>query len=338
MQEEGSRSGKQHCSVQYSISRVYAFINQYLVPDKDKAIDDFELKYGTPEAYRIIRPIGSGKNSLVFLGRRFDDSYCAIKVLKSVAFTRIKRELFILKKIASVKNVIHVLDVNRDPLTSTISFVTTYASSEPFWEIYPQFTLDDIRYYMYLLLSTLDECHAKGIMHRDIKPGNVCIHPRDQSLCIIDWGLSDLYYPLTQYSVRVSTLRYKSPELLLGYHFYDYGIDIWGAGCIFAEMLFEVDFIKGKTVPEVMESWVKLIGNSDFLNYCETYGITYPKGFDVILSKRRGDGWDLAIALMRPTMRDPDAIDLLKKMFIVDHRERITAREAILHPFFQYLF
>ena len=42
---------------------------------------------------------------------------------------------------------------------------------------------------------------------------------------LIDWGLAEIYFPKTAYTPRVSTLRYKAPELLLNYQYYDYGID-----------------------------------------------------------------------------------------------------------------
>jgi casein kinase II subunit alpha len=91
-------------------------------------------------------------------------------------------------------------------------------------------------------------------MHRDIKSGNVCIDYASRQLCVIDWGLSDLYYPRTQYSVLVSMLRYNAPDVLLAYHFSDYGIDVWGAGYILAEMLFGFGFIAGATPEEVIGS------------------------------------------------------------------------------------
>ena len=318
-----------------SISRVYAFINNYLVPDGRKAIADFELNFGDLNSYRLIALIGSGKYSLVFLGKTKTE-YCAIKVLKSDA--RIKRELFILDRVACVSGVIRVLGVNKDDLTDSVSIVTEYVRADPPKNLYSSLSLDEIRYYMFLLLCTLDGCHSRGVMHRDVKPGNVCIDHENKKLRIIDWGLSDLYYPRTQYSVRVATLRYKAPELLLGYRFYDYGVDVWGAGCIFAEMIFELGFIKGNNAEEVLGSIAKLWGRSEIDEYCEKYGIELTPGFERALSGKTKPGWRKAARTMRVDVQDSDALDLIMKMLTIDHRERITMREALRHAFFAPLF
>jgi casein kinase II subunit alpha len=314
-----------------TISPVYAVINEYLLPDSGKAINDFRVVFGDIDRYELIAPIGSGKYSIVFLGRS-SVGLCAIKVLKDVSFRKIKRELFILSRIASVPGVVQVLDVNHDFLTQTTSIVTNYIASDSFHALYPRLLLSDICYYIYSLLFTLDQCHARGVMHRDVKPGNVCIDHSRRQLYVIDWGLSELYYPRTQYSVSVSTLRYKAPELLLCYHFYDYGIDVWGAGCILAEMLFEVGFIKGTTPTEVVASIADLWGESVVYDYCQKYGIVLNQ--QIIIGHSKG-GWGTAIDLMRPAVRDRDAIDLVMKLLTVDHGERITARDALRHPFFR---
>jgi casein kinase II subunit alpha len=317
----------------HTISPVYAFINEYLLPDADKAVSEFSVQFGDIDRYRLIAPIGTGKYSVVFLGR-YDQGFCAIKVLKDISFAKIQRELFILNRLASIPHVVHVIDVNVDTLTQMTSIVTNYVPAANPRTLYQRLTPQDIAYYIYCLLFTLDQCHARGVMHRDIKPGNVCIDHANHQLCVIDWGLSDLYYPRTQYSVRVSTLRYKAPELLLSYRFYDYGIDVWGAGCILAEMLFDVGFIKGGTPEEVIGSIAHLWGRETIYKYCERYGIELPESFVDPVGEAENGRWDTLVGLMRPSVRDRDAIDLVKRLLTVDHGERITARDALRHSFF----
>lgn len=88
-------------------------------------------------------------------------------------------------------------------------------------------------------------------MHRDVKPRNVLINRIDneethQPLMLIDLGLADFYLPNTRYNVRVASRHYKSPELLVGYEYYDYAIDMWGVGCILAGLLFRREpFFRG---------------------------------------------------------------------------------------------
>lgn len=74
-------------------------------------------------------------------------------------------------------------------------------------------------------------------MHRDIKPHNVLINHDKRTLKLIDFGLAEFYYPTREYSSKVASLYYKSPEILLGSVVYDYSIDIWAVGMILAGMV-----------------------------------------------------------------------------------------------------
>ena len=87
---------------------------------------------------------------------------------------------------------------------------------------------------MFKLLEALDSAHERGIMHRDVKSSNVLINHADHELRLIDWGLAEFYLPGKEHSVRVATLKYKGPELLIGYKLTDYSLDIWSSGVMFA--------------------------------------------------------------------------------------------------------
>lgn len=106
-----------------------------------------------------------------------------------------------------------------------------------FRALYKKFTDFDVRYYIYEVLKALDFCHSKGIMHRDIKPHNVMIDHQQRKLRVIDWGLAEFYHPKQDYNVRVASRYFKGPELLIPYNFYDYSLDIWSLGCMFAGMV-----------------------------------------------------------------------------------------------------
>jgi casein kinase II subunit alpha len=83
----------------------------------------------------------------------------------------------------------------------------------------------------------LDYCHSMGIMHRDVKPHNIIIDHKNRELRLIDWGLAEFYIPEQEYNVRVASRYFKGPELLVDNLLYDYSLDIWSLGCMFAGMV-----------------------------------------------------------------------------------------------------
>jgi len=53
-------------------------------------------------------------------------------------------------------------------------------------------------------------------------------------LKLIDWGLAEFYHINKDYNVRVASRYFKGPELLVDDVYYDYSLDIWSTGAMFA--------------------------------------------------------------------------------------------------------
>jgi len=95
-----------------------------------------------------------------------------------------------------------------------------------------------------------------------------------RTLKIIDWGLSEFYKSGTEYNTKVAARYYKAPELLLGNTRYDYSVDIWGVGCIFAAAIFQIEnFFQGKDDADQLLSIAKVIGTDEIYEYVEKQGI-----------------------------------------------------------------
>lgn len=101
---------------------------------------------------------------------------------------------------------------------------------------------------MQQLLSGLEHCHNRRVLHRDIKGSNLLIDSGGV-LKIADFGLASFFDPNHKHPMtsRVVTLWYRPPELLLGATDYGVGVDLWSAGCILAELLAGRPIMPGRT-------------------------------------------------------------------------------------------
>lgn len=203
---------------------------------------------------QVIDYIDSGRYSTVFNGvlkrRANQEQRVVLKVLKPHVLAKIKREVSVLNHLTGTKGVVQLLGVTKSDDVFTILFEHLGPDYHVLSLPHHNLTKFDIQVYMYKLLEALEQCHMKGIMHRDIKSRNILFNKVNYGLKLIDFGLSDVYVPRKEYNPSVASRHYKSPELLLNYYFYDYAIDIWSAGCVFAGLMFAKDpffFDRGTT-------------------------------------------------------------------------------------------
>jgi casein kinase II subunit alpha len=183
-------------------------------------------------------------------------------------------------------------------------------------------------------LEALSFAHARGIMHRDVKPGNIMFDPDTGSVQLIDWGLAERYVPDTQYLVQVATGRYKGPELLLNYQRYGPSLDIWCLAVTFASIVCqEVPFFRGKNTDGYICSIGAILGGAELIRYADKYHLDILPWRGILTGVKPKPWTDWRTETNVDILTD-EAIDLLSKMMKIDHTERISAADALQHPFF----
>ena len=297
--------------------------------------DSINIEYGNQENYEIIKKIGRGKYSEVFEGiNTTNDQRVVIKVLKPVKKKKINREIKILQNLKNGPNILKLIDIVKDPSSKSPCIITEWIDNIEYKKLFQILTDEDIRYYIYQVLIALDYCHSMGIMHRDVKPQNIIINHNKKELRLIDWGLAEFYFPEQDYNVRVASRYFKGPELLVDDIYYDYSLDIWSLGCMFAGMIFKKEpFFQGKDNYDQLVKIVRVLGTNDLYKYIEKYGLSLDN-YKGSLQNCEKKSWEKFITNENKDLCPPDAIDLLNKMLVYDRCERITPKEAMAHPYF----
>ncbi|CAL5366747.1 unnamed protein product [Camellia sinensis] len=321
-----------------SKARVYADVN-VIRPKEYWDYESLTVQWGEQDDYEVVRKVGRGKYSEVFQGIHCtNNDKCIIKILKPVKKKKIKREIKILQNICGGPNIIKLLDIVRDQQSKTPSLVFEYVNNTDFKVLYPTLSDFDIRYYIYELLKhvkALDYCHSQGIMHRDVKPHNVMIDHEQRKLRLIDWGLAEFYHPGTEYNVRVASRYFKGPELLVDLQDYDYSLDLWSLGCMFAGMIFRKEpFFYGHDNHDQLVKIAKVLGTDELNAYLNKYLLELDPHLAALVGRHSRKPWIKFINTDNQHLALPEAMDFLDKLLRYDHQERPTAKEAMAHPYF----
>ncbi|KAJ9114614.1 hypothetical protein QFC22_005487 [Naganishia vaughanmartiniae] len=127
----------------------------------------------------------------------------------------------------------------------------------------PQITLSvaNLKSFCQQMLRGLAYLHRKAILHRDMKGSNILINSRGE-LKLADFGLARHFTKRKRndYTNRVVTLWYRSPELLLGETMYDVCIDNWSAGCIMLELFVRKPVFQGNDEIHQLEVIYEIMG------------------------------------------------------------------------------
>lgn len=287
------------------------------------------------DSFEKIDKIGQGTYSNVYKAR--DSITGKIVALKKVRFDNLEpesvrfmaREILILRRLDH-PNVVKLQGLVTSRMSCSLYLVFDYmehdlaglASSPGI-----KFTEPQVKCYMHQLLSGLEHCHNRHVLHRDIKGSNLLIDDGGV-LKIADFGLASTFDPNNKQPMtsRVVTLWYRPPELLLGATEYGVGVDLWSAGCILAELFAGKPIMTGRTEVEQLHRIFKLCG-SPSEEYWKKAKLPHATIFKPQQSYKR---------CIKETFKDfpPSALSLIDTLLAIDPSERQTATAALDSEFF----
>lgn len=117
-----------------------------------------------------------------------------------------------------------------------------------------------VKLYQYQLLRGLAYVHGRGIVHCDIKPQNLLLDGGTHTLKVCDFGTAKRMTFGKQGAPYVCSRYYRAPELILGAMTYSTAVDIWSAGCVFAEMMMGQPLFTGKDGIDQLVEIIKVLG------------------------------------------------------------------------------
>lgn len=191
-----------------------------------------------------------------------------------------------------------------------------------------------VQYFMYQLLRGIYFLHTAGVFHRDLKPNNILIN-NQCSLRICDFGLARAAFDdepdMVFWTDYVATRWYRAPELIMTHYTkYSTAIDIWSAGCIFAEMLGKGQpLFPGKNGYDQLQLMTSVIGSPSAEAINKVQSARVREHFQMLPTKRRRPFSEMFPHAAR------EACSLLEWLLDFDPAKRPTALEALGHPFFK---
>ncbi|KAG2627785.1 cyclin-dependent kinase D-1-like [Panicum virgatum] len=186
----------------------------------------------------------------------------------------------------------------------------------------------DTKSYAQMMLKGLAFCHKKWVLHRDMKPNNLLIGA-DGQLKLADFGLARMFgSPGRNFTHQVFARWYRAPELLFGSKHYGSAVDIWAAGCIFAELLTRRAFLPGSSDLDQLGKIFAALGTPKPSQWPDMPYLPDYVEYQYVAAP--------PLRTLIPTASD-DALDLLSKMLTYDPKARITAQQALEHRYFSSL-
>eukprot|EP00814_Leptocylindrus_danicus_P010342 CAMPEP_0116018740 /NCGR_PEP_ID=MMETSP0321-20121206/8825_1 /TAXON_ID=163516 /ORGANISM="Leptocylindrus danicus var. danicus, Strain B650" /LENGTH=429 /DNA_ID=CAMNT_0003489185 /DNA_START=979 /DNA_END=2269 /DNA_ORIENTATION=+ len=288
------------------------------------------------EKYKLVSKKGEGTFSEVIKAQNVKNGcFYAIKCMKS-RFDSLNevnslREIQALRRLSPHPNIITLEEILFDQPTGRLALVFELMDMNLYEVIQgrqQRLDLQLVKNFMFQLFTSLNHMHSKGIFHRDIKPENILVEKNGDRLKLADLGSCRGIYSRPPFTEYISTRWYRAPECLLTDGSYGPEMDIWGAGCVFFEIMTLYPLFPGNDEIDQINRIHNILGTPSkrVLDKLKRKASSSLK-FNFPLQNGTG------IASLIPFVKK-ECIDFLDEAVAYDASQRITAENAVNHPCF----
>uniref|UniRef100_A0A1B6LED4 Protein kinase domain-containing protein n=2 Tax=Graphocephala atropunctata TaxID=36148 RepID=A0A1B6LED4_9HEMI len=285
--------------------------------------------------YTRIEKIGEGTYGVVFKGKnKKTGELVAIKKIRmesedeGIPSTAI-REVSLLKELVH-PNIVHLQETLMDETRLYLIFEFLPMDLKKYLDSFESgkyMEPSEVKSYLYQLLQALLYCHTRRILHRDLKPQNLLIDNKGL-IKVADFGLGRAFgVPVRVFTHEVVTLWYRAPEVLLGSTRYSCPVDVWSIGCIFSEMATRHPLFQGDSEIDQLFRIFRVLSTPT--------EETWPGVSQLPDYKPTFPNWTQNNLSTHAKNIDDKGLGLLQKMLIYDPSERISAKAALKHNYFE---
>ena len=244
------------------------------------------------------------------------------------------RELMYLHEFKGHDNIVLLKDIIGDKTTNDLYLTFEYMGADLRAAIAAEVLSDTHqKYVVYQILRGLKALHSAGVIHRDLKPSNILIsedcHVRIGDLASCR-SLSETHVEgvnrdiLTQY---VGTRWYRSPECILGSQVYGTPIDMWGLGCILAEMMSGRVMFPGNSTLDQLRCIIQITGRPTV----EDIRSTGSPIAEIIMADVMQPE-PIALSELYPEA-SAESLDMIRMMLQYNPQRRVQVLQALRHPY-----
>eukprot|EP01080_Neovahlkampfia_damariscottae_P009239 gene9239-1325_t len=194
-------------------------------------------------------------------------------------------------------------------------------------------TEEHVQYIMYQILLGLQYIHSADILHRDLKPANILLNSSCQ-VKICDFGLArgiDFKTDPTMSTTFIQTRWYRAPEMILNHPTVTKQVDMWSVGCILAELIGRKPIFPGSSPLDQLKRICQVCGTPNFKD------VPGDEKTIKVMFSQLSFYTPIDLSLIYPNV-SKDTLDLLAKMLQFQPNNRISAEDALKHPYFKSLY